>query len=118
MRSIATGINAGSGVKVDTAKAVGEKILTSMAQQELLQQSCYKKTRLSQSAVRVNNETIQIDPQLLLHRLITAGTRNDQLEDIFQFEICTYPPAIFEARYIMRPANKPALVGAIMSFDT
>ena len=32
---------------------------------------------------------------------------------IFQFELCSYPPAFFEAIYVMRPANKPALADAI-----
>ena len=90
LRSIATGINAGISVNVDTAKYVGENILTSMAQQKVLQHSFKKKDQavtLSTSAVKVNNETIQIDPQLLFQRLITAGTRNDQLKQIFQFEL-------------------------------
>ena len=116
LRSIATGITGDISVNVDTAKYVGEKILTSMAQQKVLQHSFKKKDRavtLSTSAVKLNNETIQIDPQLFFQRLITAETRNDQLEEIFQFELCSYPPAIFEARYAMRPANKPALADAI-----
>ena len=36
LRSIATRINAGISVNVDTAKDVGEKILTSMSQQKML----------------------------------------------------------------------------------
>ena len=116
LRSIATGINAVISVNVDTAKYVEEKILTSMAQQKVLQHCFTKKDQavtLSTSAVKINNETIQIDPQLLFQRLITGETRNDQLEEIFQFELCSYPPTIFEARYVMRPANKPALADAI-----
>ena len=116
LRSIATGTNAVISVDVDTAEEVGRNILTSMAQQNVLQHSFKKKDQavtLSTSAVKVNNETIQIDPQLLFHRLIPAGTRNDQWEEIFQFEICSCPPTIFEARYVMRPANKPALADAI-----
>ena len=112
LRSIGTGINAGISENVDTAHKVEEKTLTPMAQQNVLQHSFKKKDQavtLSTSAVKVNNETIQIDPQLLFQRLIAAGTRNYQLEEIFQFELCSYPPAIFEARYVMRPANKPAL---------
>ena len=104
--SIATGINAGISGNVDTAKEVGEKILTSMAQQNVLQHSFKKKGQavtLGTSAVKVNNESIQIDPQLLFQRLIAAGTRNDQLEEIFEFELCRYPPAI--RRYVMRPAT-------------
>ena len=95
LRSIATGINAGISVNVDTAEEVGRNILTSMAQQNVLQHSFKKKDQavtLSTSAVKVSNETIQIDPQLLFQRLIAAGTRNDQLEEIFQFELCSYPP--------------------------
>ena len=87
-----------------------------MAQQNVFQHSFKKKDQavtLSTSAVKVNNETIQIDPQLLFQRLIAAGTRNDQLEEIFQFELCSYPPVIFEARYVMMPANKPALADDI-----
>ena len=42
LRSIATGINAGSRVNVDTTKEVGEKILTSMAHQKVLSESTMK----------------------------------------------------------------------------
>ena len=55
-----------------------------------------KAVTLSTSAVRVNNE------------------KNDQLQDdIFPFELCSYPATIFEARHIMRPANRPAHADAI-----
>ena len=59
--------------------SVQYNILTSMAQQNVLQHSFKKKYQavtLSTSAVKVNNETIQIDPHLLLQRRIAAGTRN------------------------------------------
>ena len=49
----------------------------------------------------------------MFQRLITAGTRNDQLEDIFPVELCSYPSAIFEATRVMMPANTPALADAI-----
>ena len=90
-----------------------------MAQQKVWQHSFKKKDKavtLSTSAVKVNNETIQIDPQLLFQMPITAGTRNDQLEEMFQFEFCRYPPAIFEARYVIRHANTPALADSL-AFD-
>ena len=55
LRSIATGITAGISVNVDTANEVGEKILTSMAQQNVLQHSFKTKDQavtLSTSAVK------------------------------------------------------------------
>ena len=73
-----------------------------MAQQKVLQHSFNKKDQavtFSTSAVGVNNETIHIDPHL--KRLITVGTQNDQLEELFQFELSSYPQVIVEARYVM-----------------
>ena len=61
LRSIATGINAGISVNVDTANEVREKILTSIAQQNVLQHSFkknYQTVTLNTSAVKVNNETV------------------------------------------------------------
>jgi hypothetical protein len=87
-----------------------------MSGKKVLQHTFKKKNQavtLATSAVRVNEETVQINPQLLFQRLVTAGTRTDQLPDIFRFELCSHPPSLFESRYVMRPANKPALADAI-----
>ena len=59
LRSIATGINAGISVNVDTAKDVGEKILASMAQQKVLQHSFKKKTKLSHSVHQQSKSTMK-----------------------------------------------------------
>ena len=75
-----------------------------MAQQNVLQHSFKKKKQavtLSTSPVKVNNESIQIDPQLLFQRLIAAGTRNDQRSSNSNFAAI---PQQLEARYVMRPA--------------
>ena len=115
LRIFATGINAGISGNVDTAKEVGEKILTSMEQQNVLQHSFKKKYQavtLSTSAVKVNNESIQIDPQLLFQKLIAAETRNDQLEEIFEFVLCSYPPVI-RSQICYEACYKPALADAI-----
>ena len=71
LRSIATGINAVISVNVGTAKDVGEKTLKSMAQQKVLQHSFNKKDQavtLSTPAVKVNNETIQIDSHYVVSK--------------------------------------------------
>ena len=36
-----------------------------------------------------------------------------QLHNIFKYELCSYPPALYEAKHVLRPANKPALADAI-----
>ena len=50
-----------------------------------------------------------------MHRLILACNDPEQLETIFQYEMASYPSALFESPHMMLPANKPALADAIWS---
>ena len=54
-----------------------------------------------------------VDPQLLFQRLVTTGLRCDELEDVFSYELCAYPHALFESRYCMRQAQKASLRTAL-----
>jgi len=42
-------------------------------------------------AIKVNQELVSIDPQVLFQRLVTAGMSNEQLPENFQFELSSYP---------------------------
>lgn len=42
-----------------------------------------------------------------------AGMRNEQLSEIFQYELSGYPSSLFDMKYVMKAANKPALVDAV-----
>ena len=69
--SIATSINADSKANVDTAKNVGDDILKSMIGKRVLEHTFRKKDQavtLSTSVIKINNDTIHIDPQLLYQR--------------------------------------------------
>ena len=67
----------------------------------------------SNNAVKVSHEQVNNDPQVLFQRLVTAGMSNDQLPEIFQYELSSFPPALFDAKNVMKAANKPALADAI-----
>ena len=117
LRSIATGINAGISWSVDTAKEVGEKILTSMAQQNLLQHSFKKNTKLSHSVHRLSKPTM--NQYRSIHNCCFKGSSlqelgNDQLEEIFEFELCSYPPAI-RSQICYEACYKPTLADDIWS---
>ena len=80
MPSIASGINADGRVNVDTAKDVGQGILDSMVGKSVLEHTFRKKDQavtLNTSVIKINHDTVNIDPQLLFQRLVTMGTRND-----------------------------------------
>ena len=61
--------------------------------------------------------SIQIDPQLLFQRLTLVAKSIDSLEDVFRFELCSYPPALFSSAQFLHEAHKPVLADAIWSFQ-
>ena len=67
------------------------------------------------SSVKVDGDAIQIDPQLLFQRLTLVAKSRDNLEDVFRFELCSYPPALFSGAQFLREAHKPVLANAIWS---
>ena len=65
------------------------------------------------SCVKIKNEVVQIDTQLLFQRLITAGRRLENLDIIFQYELCSFPPSMFENKHSHRRAQKATLANAM-----
>ena len=43
---------------------------------------------VSKSSVKITDDQVQVDPQLLFQRHIIAWD-NSQLEELFQYELCT-----------------------------
>ena len=119
LRSITTGVVAGEDVNADKAKEVGEKVLCSMLGKNIHDHSFRKKdqvkTLASKSAVRFSEGSIQVDPQLLFQRLtvVATGGQYENPQAFFKFEMCSYPPVLFDSSRLPRQANKPALADAI-----
>ncbi len=59
------------------------------------------------NAIKICDEVLNIDPQLLFQRLVTAGTKNEQLLEVFGYELLSYPSAIFDMKNVLKAANKP-----------
>ena len=58
-----------------------------------------------------------IDPALLFQRFLVVSRSGDlSLEEVLAFELSSYPPALFETRYILRKADKPQLAQAIREY--
>ena len=119
LRSIATGVVGEKGVNCDKAKEVGEEILKSMVGKEVDEYSFKKKNQVStlssKTAVQFSDGKVQVDPLLLFQRLslVATGGRFDNPKELFQFEMSSYPTALFDAALLPRQANKPALADAI-----
>jgi hypothetical protein len=70
-------------VNADRASEVGVQILQNIIGNTVEQHTFRKKEQLiplsNSNAVKIKEDVINIDSQLLFQRLITAGTRNDNL---------------------------------------
>ena len=118
LRNIATGVTADAKVNVEHAKEIGQTVLNAMVNKPV-QNYTFKKanqaiTLATKTAVKINGDTVQVDPQLLFQRLITAvdGLFED-ISEIFTYELCSIPSSIFDSSGFLREAQKPALADAI-----
>ena len=112
LRSISTGVHATSTVNVDSAKTVGTAILTNMDGQTAADYTFKRKdqaiTLAAKSAVKIDGEAVQVDPQLLFQRLTIAAKATEDLESVFKYELCSYPPALFDSTLLLRQPQKPS----------
>ena len=67
----------------------------------------------TKAAVKLDGVAVQIDPQLLFQRLTIAAKASDDIEDIFKYELCSYPPALFDSSPLLREPQKAVLTNAI-----
>ena len=67
----------------------------------------------SRSTVKIKGEHVNIDPQLLFQRLLTVTERCDDVTSLFQYELCTYPAALFESSSLPLQPNKTVLADCI-----
>ena len=105
-----------SNINADTAWSVGKKILSSMsgmlATDYPHKRSAQAVTLVSKSSVKIADDQVQVDLRLLFQRLIIVCD-NSLLEELFQYELCTYPTALFDYPFMLRQPQKPALADAL-----
>ena len=75
----------------------------------------------TKSVVKIEGITVQIDPQLLFQRLTLAAKAAGSIEDAFKYELCSYPPALYDSSLMLRQSQKSVLANAMwntLSLDT
>lgn len=65
------------------------------------------------SSVRIDGNEIQVEPQLLFQRLVIVAEKCDVLKSALKYELCSYPPSLFDSSLLLHEAKKPALADAI-----
>ena len=105
-------------MNVDNAEQVGKNILLTMIGENVLEYTFKRKSQAvtlgSQTAVMIQGETVQVDPQLLFKRLSIVACNGDDMAEAFRYELCSYPPALFESLWLLKQANKASLADAML----
>ena len=118
LNNIANGMHAQATVNADKALEIGSRILNQMDGISPADYTFKRKdqaiTMASKNAVKVDGESIEVDPQLLFQRLSTAA--GSDLEASLAYELCTYPPALFESPNLLLEPQKATLADAIWNF--
>ncbi len=113
LRNIMNGVTADSKVNAYRAKEIGAEIVQSMLGSCVDTFSFTKKMQIvpmsSRTTADIGGETIQIDSELLFQRLIATNPSPDELPALFQYELCSYPPSLFDNNALPRPATKSVL---------
>lgn len=117
LKNIITGVHAEDSVNVDQARATGEKVSASMIGKSVIEHSFKRNeqsvTLATTSSVRIEGERVDVDPQLLFQRLMIACINAENLEKIFQHELCSYPAALFDSPVTLRQPQKSMLAESL-----
>ena len=80
------------------AKDVGQKITQGMLGENAFEHSFRSKEKvvnMDSKCVKVDGESVNVDPQLLFQRLLTAARdTTDDLESVLKFELCSMPSSL------------------------
>ena len=66
----------------------------------------------TKSTIKIQDEYVHVDPQLLFHRLLTVGTKNGELQNVFDHELCHYPQLCSSVNAI-QPSTISSLADAL-----
>ena len=101
LRNLVSGVTANESVNVDQAELIGEGVVKSMVGKNVHDYSFRKTNQAitmgSKTAVTIGKELVQIEPQLLFQRLSIIASKEDDPAPALKYELCSYPPALFES---------------------
>ena len=115
--NICTGIEVDHGVNIHEFEKVGQIIIDGMVGKTTFDYSFAgsEKARTMTCASKVKTKDgTSIDPALLFQRFIYFTQTGDvSMIDVIGYELCPYPPALFESTILMLESDKPALATAL-----
>ena len=69
-------------------------------------------TNMKITGVIIAEKPINIDPQVLFQCLLAIKNHHEYLSGLFECELCSNPPALFDRYRLLREAQKPQTADA------
>jgi len=114
LRNIITGINANENVNVQDLFTVGSETVKTMEGCSVFSYSLKRNTK----AIKVGDDRT-IDLALLFQRFLVVSQSGELcLDKVMNFELCPYPPSLFEAKNLLCKPDKAQLAEAIRNHVT
>ena len=117
LRNIANGVTANSHVNVDNFMEVGSNIINKLQNTNIFSAKLKKGDKvlnLAHVSHVKTSDNVAISPELLFQRLILgANTDEFDMKNVMLYEMCSFPPSIYETPFLLRKADKASLAKAI-----
>lgn len=120
LRNIVTGVTFdATKVNVHDLRTSGRQVVDKLPGNDVFTFSCKRADRVQTLAsvekMRIDDkEYISVDPALLFQRLIVAASSGAvNLQEALQYELCSYPPSLFESSTVLRKAQKSQIAHCI-----
>lgn len=115
LSSLSTGVVADANVNCDEAYQIGVAAIKEIEGKKFSDIHLKRKHTVKSLAhvtrsIPLRNETVCVNPNQLLHRMVCSVRSCEQLAEIFHYELCTYPPSLFDEAGLMRKGNKSSIV--------
>lgn len=119
LRSLSNGLTAteGDGINCDQADIIGNDIQknldnTLIANAKIPRNKQLKSLQHLKQGIRINSETVPIDPSVLFTRLVVLLEREEHMEKYFNYELTPVPTSLFKDKFMRHP-DKSSLAHAL-----
>ncbi|KAK6167144.1 hypothetical protein SNE40_021241 [Patella caerulea] len=120
LRNIISGMEANPQVNVVEFREVGRRIMDKMVGQKVFSYSFKRKDRAvtmaSTTSVKVDEDRSIKSIALFQRLLVVSWTGEVSLSGAMEYELCPFPPSLFESKNLMRAPDKPALMQALAKY--
>ena len=118
LRNIVNAVIANKASNVDDFYTIGERLTRKMVGQNVFNFEFKRNERVKNMSSEITldkKEDVRIDPALLFQRLLVVAQSNPvDMQEIMTYELSAYPLSLFESPTLLRKADKPKLMDAIV----